>query len=430
MRMIELDAILGLATASIAEPYFLLPIDGGPAIYRERVYCYELYHRMRQHWPNRPDYFCLGGEIDKRNHPILAALEAANCSPDLLVHKPGDMAGNHAIIEIKPAGSGQQPLPRGGIRKDLDTLSRFTQQVKYQRGIYLVYGSRAIDQVARIETCFHDLGYLGRLNCGFTRLPRKPPSKPRSLKGDEPTATSCGVPGTYHSHFHRKAMPPPVHVPATTQLLQELRRGYIDSGEIAAHLQPNGIAILSDFLSNWGNIERFYSTYYGPQFPPTVLCGLNPGRHGAGKTGVPFLDFISLSKLLSGVNRSDTERSAQFFFKIVSHFGAKAFFRSFYVTNVSWVGFIKAGKNVNYDDDLPSQAIDFIHRMLTSEMEVVRPKRIISLSKSVHRTITDLFGGTVDTRVCLPHPNWCAFPNKEVASKSAYLNALTPLLVH
>jgi hypothetical protein len=55
---------------------------------------------MRNYWPRGcPCY--LNGEIDKAAHPKLAELGADHAKPDLLVHQPGDMRGNHAIIEVK-----------------------------------------------------------------------------------------------------------------------------------------------------------------------------------------------------------------------------------------------------------------------------------------------------------------------------------------
>jgi hypothetical protein len=48
--MNELSDVLAEATAAIEARYFRLPIAGGDPIYRERVYCYELYHQMRLLW--------------------------------------------------------------------------------------------------------------------------------------------------------------------------------------------------------------------------------------------------------------------------------------------------------------------------------------------------------------------------------------------
>src|SRR5262245_39939149 len=47
-----LSNLLALATADIDQEYFQLPIHGGGPVYRERVYCYELYHQMRRRWPD------------------------------------------------------------------------------------------------------------------------------------------------------------------------------------------------------------------------------------------------------------------------------------------------------------------------------------------------------------------------------------------
>jgi hypothetical protein len=77
------------ATKDIAQEYFLLPVadrEGGEPLvqYRERVYAYDL-----------------GGEVDKRRHPIIRDGCLKNVKPDLIVHVPRDMNHNLAVIEIK-----------------------------------------------------------------------------------------------------------------------------------------------------------------------------------------------------------------------------------------------------------------------------------------------------------------------------------------
>ncbi len=143
--MRELDDLLFAATGAVEADYFLLPIHGGPAIYRERVYCYELYHQLRLLWPANSRY-SLGGEVDKRSHPVLMKLGADRSIPDLLVHAPGNMKGNFAIIEVKPA----RGLRARDIWKDIRTLSRFRVEVGYQRALYLIFGSKANDQLDRV----------------------------------------------------------------------------------------------------------------------------------------------------------------------------------------------------------------------------------------------------------------------------------------
>lgn len=152
--MNELSEILRAATADVEAMYFHLNIDGGDPVFRERVYCYELYHQMRKNWPANSRYF-LNGELDKRAHPILRELGADHAKPDLLIHTPGAMAGNYAIIEVKHS------TVAAGVRKDLETLDLFVRKVGYQRAIYLIYGWEAnAEGVARIEAIaneFHEL---------------------------------------------------------------------------------------------------------------------------------------------------------------------------------------------------------------------------------------------------------------------------------
>lgn len=152
--MDELTNIIQGATASIQDGYFHLQVDSGDPIYRERVYCYELYHQMRLLWPEDSDFY-LNGEIDKSAHPILRKLGADHVKPDLLVHRPGYMSGNHAVIEVKASTAN----PRG-IRKDLMNLALFRDQVGYQRAIYLIYGYEAARVVDRILLVTKKLGGL------------------------------------------------------------------------------------------------------------------------------------------------------------------------------------------------------------------------------------------------------------------------------
>lgn len=108
--------------------------------------------------------------------------------------------------------------------------------------------------------------------------------------------------------------------------------------------------MLTEFLDHSEVADAFCNTYYPGNLPREVICGLNPGRLGAGLTGAPFTDFLSLSKWLPVIKRNDGDASAQFFFQVVQ----AAFFRFFYITNVSAVGFLKDSKNLNYHDMPPA----------------------------------------------------------------------------
>lgn len=142
--MEQFTQILREATAAIPPEYFLLPIHGGDSVYRERVYCYELYHQMRRLWP--PDCaYRLNGEVDKRSHPYFQ--DGGQPKPDLLVHQPGT-GENYAVIEVKSSRAAERE-----IDKDLGTLTLFTKRLGYQRAIYLIYGAEAPEAATRVHEC-------------------------------------------------------------------------------------------------------------------------------------------------------------------------------------------------------------------------------------------------------------------------------------
>lgn len=138
------------ATKAIAESYFELPVDGSDdPIYRERVYCYELYHQLRLQIPEDCPY-SLGGEVDKGAHPIIKNMRGiANTTPDLLFHKPGSMGGNLVIIEVKPC-----TRSRRAFEDDLNKLFLYLKRARYKQGILLVYGrdKSKLDSLAEDKT--------------------------------------------------------------------------------------------------------------------------------------------------------------------------------------------------------------------------------------------------------------------------------------
>ena len=100
--------------------------------YAERVYCYELYHQMRNIFGDRYEY-SINGELPKGTHEIIQV----NRSTDFLVHRPNSMASNLAIIEVKPFSIVKA---FSNIVQDLKKLGLFTgDQAHYRYGIMHVY---------------------------------------------------------------------------------------------------------------------------------------------------------------------------------------------------------------------------------------------------------------------------------------------------
>ena len=133
-------ALFSSATSAVGRDYFLLPVadtkGGEPLVqYRERVYAYELYHRLRCIWPGWP--YSLGGEVDKQGHPHIRGPYLDSAKPDLLVHVPGRMDQNLVAVEIKAASS---TVERDAIETDLKKLAAFCAEAKYEAGFLLVFG--------------------------------------------------------------------------------------------------------------------------------------------------------------------------------------------------------------------------------------------------------------------------------------------------
>ncbi len=180
--MDQLTELLLLATARIQSEYFQVRLDGGDPVYRERVYCYELYHQLRCLWPLNSEFF-LNGELDKAAHPILRELGADYAKPDLLVHRPGYMSGNSTIIEVKSSRA-----QADGIQKDLNTLALFRSKVGYQRAIYLVFGFEAELAAERIRGVAEKCGDLPLIELWVHSAPSSA-AKPNSSLQRLPSAS-------------------------------------------------------------------------------------------------------------------------------------------------------------------------------------------------------------------------------------------------
>ncbi|MCA9678701.1 MAG: hypothetical protein KC464_26975 [Myxococcales bacterium] len=134
-----LRELLAAATQAIEPGYFELTradeaAEDGVQIFRERIYCYELYHQLRLRWPEHYGY-SLGGEPDKRGHPFFKAGELVRANPDLIVHQPGTQHRNLCVLEVKPANA-----RFARMEADIRTLNDFVSRADYALGVLLIYG--------------------------------------------------------------------------------------------------------------------------------------------------------------------------------------------------------------------------------------------------------------------------------------------------
>lgn len=145
------------ATAKMPNEYFKIQVASEEeAIYRERSYCYELYHKIKLELPKDFE-FTLSGELDKKGHPIISQ-KCGEIIPDFLVHIPGEMetGDNLVIIEVKSIKSAKlNSKDNGLLLKDFETIYRMTTLKNgYYKGIILIYGYEDIEAQNRIKKVF------------------------------------------------------------------------------------------------------------------------------------------------------------------------------------------------------------------------------------------------------------------------------------
>ena len=153
---------------------------------------------------------------------------------------------------------------------------------------------------------------------------------------------------------------------------------------------PEGIQVMNPFRGGTDSLSvssAFYRKFYDDLKPRHLILGINPGRFGAGVTGIPFTDTKRL-KNECGLNYQGSEThepSSVFVYEVIEAYGGvQQFYADFYINSVSPLGFVIIDdkgrvKNYNYYD---SPALT----------EIVRPFIVESIRAQI------AFG--VETDVC------------------------------
>ena len=192
-------------------------------------------------------------------------------------------------------------------------------------------------------------------------------------------------------------------------------------------LKSNNIGILSKFLDNKNNIIEFHKRYVQPNSPKIVMCGINPGRRGAGITGIPFIDTNSLSEMLPDISNPKSEKSAKFFFSIIKEFGINEFSRNIHVTNMSWFGFysLDKGTNVNYNY-LPIEIQNVLVDKFVEEMDFVNPNVILPIGDTVKLELLNNL--KVKNRISAEIGTRLYHPAYRLVERNSYIKVLTEYL--
>lgn len=124
---------------------------------------------------------------------------------------------------------------------------------------------------------------------------------------------------------------------------------------------PNDFQVLNPYLDNPETMvvmEKFYHKYYNDSNQRKFLIGINPSRHGAGVTGVPFtatkrLESVCGIKMESAYTH---EISSIFIYDMIAAYGgADEFYRDVYINSPFPLAIVRKSKgnwvNANYYDD-------------------------------------------------------------------------------
>lgn len=125
---------------------------------------------------------------------------------------------------------------------------------------------------------------------------------------------------------------------------------------------PEGFAVLNPYLDNPETIEvmtAFYNRFYHDEAPRKFIIGINPSRHGAGITGVPFTDTKHLESDC-GIRMHSArthEVSSVFVYDMITQYGGvEAFYKDYYINSPFPLAIVRRNAqgnwlNANYYDD-------------------------------------------------------------------------------
>lgn len=137
-------------------------------------------------------------------------------------------------------------------------------------------------------------------------------------------------------------------------------------------------------------VRAFLDKYFADNRERVLVFGINPGRFGAGITGVTFTDPVALADLCGIHNHLPRVRelSSIFIYQFIENYGGvRKFYRRFLLTAVSPLGFTRNGINLNYYDDrrLAAAVTPFIITAIRSQIALGgRTDHAIVLGKSAN----------------------------------------------
>ena len=186
-------------------------------------------------------------------------------------------------------------------------------------------------------------------------------------------------------------------------------------------------------------MQEFYGKYYADSHGRAFIFGINPGRFGSGITGIGFTDPKNLEQKCGITNdfHKRSEVSSDFIYEVIEAYGGPdQFFKRYYFTAVSPVGFIKQGKNYNYYDDpaLFQKLSPFLLKNIQSQLGFGQSSAdIICIGRGKNLKFLQQLNAEYQLfrRIhVVPHPRWVMQYKRKQKTEyvEQYLQALRKLL--
>ena len=143
-------------------------------------------------------------------------------------------------------------------------------------------------------------------------------------------------------------------------------------------LLPPGISIMNPFKENKEALlisSEFYRKYYNDYNKRHMIFGINPGRFGAGVTGVPFTDTKRLSSEceIEFPGKMTHEPSSAFVYEVINKYGGvEKFYKDIYIQSICPLGFTitnQKGKEVNYNYYDNKQLTDCVYDFIIANIK-------------------------------------------------------------
>jgi len=160
--------------------------------------------------------------------------------------------------------------------------------------------------------------------------------------------------------------------------------------------------------------EWYHNKYCKNEGERVFLFGINPGRFGAGVTGIPFTDPVQIEAIgFKNEWQKRHELSALYIDDMINAYGGrKKFSNDYYISSICPLGFIKNGNNINYYDEknliLDTEA--FIVNKLKAQINAgARTDICFSLGKGQNFKYFQKLNKRkklFDKIIPLPHPRW------------------------